>query len=144
MELLALADLAGMSEPDVKAHIADGYAGEKSGFDYGDPSADDKARVATDLERFQLLIAYEHVGDYGCDSSSWFLMRETTTGRLFEFSGSHCSCYGFEGQYEPEVTSFDYLNSDKLGWYGGGYDDNKEVHRQRIKAHIAQLAEAVP
>jgi hypothetical protein len=26
-------------------------------------------------------------------------------GKLFEVNGSHCSCYGLEGQWEPEETS---------------------------------------
>jgi hypothetical protein len=29
----------------------------------------------------------------------------TRYGRLFEVHGSHCSCYGLEGQWEPEETS---------------------------------------
>lgn len=26
-------------------------------------------------------------------------------GKLYEVNGSHCSCYGLEGQWEPEETS---------------------------------------
>lgn len=137
--MLALADLKDMNEATVKAHIADQYGGNKSGFEYGSPDDADKAKVRADLERFDILIAYEHVGSGGCDSASWFLMRERATGKLFEFSGGHCSCYGFEGQYEPEETTLAYLTSDKFGWYGGGYDDAADQHRQMIKDHIATL-----
>lgn len=30
-------------------------------------------------------------------------------GVLYEVNGSHCSCYGFEGQWSPEVASFNEL-----------------------------------
>jgi len=46
METLALADLADKTEEEIKAHIAQAYSGEKSGFDYGDPSEDDTAKCA--------------------------------------------------------------------------------------------------
>jgi hypothetical protein len=26
-------------------------------------------------------------------------------GKIYEVNGSHCSCYGLEGQWEPEETS---------------------------------------
>jgi hypothetical protein len=30
-------------------------------------------------------------------------------GKLFEVYGSHCSCYGLEGQWEPQETTWDAL-----------------------------------
>lgn len=30
-----------------------------------------------------------------------------------EAHGSHCSCYGFEGQWSPSDSSYTYLLSDK-------------------------------
>ena len=27
-------------------------------------------------------------------------------GKLFEVNGSHCSCYGLEGQWDPEATTW--------------------------------------
>lgn len=30
-------------------------------------------------------------------------------GKLFEVTGSHCSCYGLEGQWEPEETTVEAL-----------------------------------
>jgi hypothetical protein len=38
-------------------------------------------------------------------------------GVLYEVNGSHCSCYGLEGQWEPEVTSWEAIamrDSDPL------------------------------
>jgi len=47
-------------------------------------------------------------------------------GKLYEVNGSHCSCYGLEGQWDPEETTVDALRhrvvAGELG--GGGYDEN--------------------
>lgn len=31
-------------------------------------------------------------------------------GKLFEVNGSHCSCYGLEGQWEPEEITKEYIS----------------------------------
>lgn len=36
-------------------------------------------------------------------------------GRLYECHGAHCSCYGLEGQWEPEETSIEALQI--RDWY---------------------------
>lgn len=47
-------------------------------------------------------------------------------GKLWEVNGSHCSCYGLEGQWEPEETTVEALRHRvKEGTLGeGGYDEN--------------------
>lgn len=54
------------------------------------------------LKRTQhiLLAAYGNE----CYSGQAFVLAEED-GRLLEVNASHCSCYGLEGQYEPEDTS---------------------------------------
>ena len=41
-------------------------------------------------------------------------------GKLFEVNGSHCSCYGLEGQWEPEETTIEALTyrlyNGKMGY----------------------------
>jgi hypothetical protein len=88
------------------------------------------------LDRFEILIAYESVGSYGCDSSSWFLLREKSTRNFFENFGTHCSCYGFEGQWKPELTTVEYLKSDKFYVCTGGYDDNSDANKAAINDYI--------
>jgi hypothetical protein len=39
----------------------------------------------------------------GYDGSALVVFRHD--GKLFEVYGSHCSCYGLEGQWEPEETT---------------------------------------
>ena len=118
---LALEDLKEMSPNDVLKHFLGEYQAEPS-----------------EVARFDVLVAYESVGAYGCDSSSWFLLREKATGDLFEVAGSHCSCYGFEGQFEPEATSVKYLKSAKFSMSCGGYDNDEAGNRQAVKQWIAE------
>lgn len=115
--MLLLADYEGMKKKDLKDYIC----------------ADFEVSMK-ELNRFDILIAYKHVGSWGCDSSAWFLLREKASGKLFENSGGHCSCYGFEGQFEPGETSKAYLVSDKFYFSHGGYDD--ENHTERVVDYI--------
>src|SRR5687768_16277755 len=103
--MLALADLKGNTEDQVKNILSIYYAKEDYDREYGTPCAE----VEQKLSKLEVLIAYESVGDYGCDSSSYFLFKDGE-GNLFEIHGSHCSCYGFEGQFELEPTTIKALN----------------------------------
>ena len=137
--MLALADLADMTETEVKNHLVVGYSGVAGeGYSGGETSPEHKAAVAAWLDGAEVLIAYESVGDYGCDSSSWFLLRKD--GNLYETAGSHCSCYGFEGQWNPSETSIAYLTSEKFCLPCGGYDDNEDDNKKRVVAFLRDLS----
>ena len=118
---LYLEDLSEMKKSDLVDHIS----GE-----YDVP----KAEVA----KFNILIAYESVGAYGCDSSSFFLLQDDK-GNLYEVHGSHCSCYGFEGQWEPEPTTVEYLTSDKFYFNCGGHDGCEDENRRRVRDYLCGL-----
>lgn len=45
-------------------------------------------------------------------------------GKLWEVNGSHCSCYGLEGQWEPEETTVEALRHRVKEGTLGEYDDN--------------------
>lgn len=92
-----------------------------------------------EADKYNPIAAYESVGSYGCDSSAWFLIQSRETGDLFEVHGSHCSCYGFEGQFKPEATTLEYLKSDKFSLGFGGYDDNRESNGQAVKDFLKTL-----
>lgn len=79
-----------------------------------------KARMKELLEstwaKKKVLFASYSVDNYAGDT--WVLFEEN--GVLFEVEGSHCSCYGLEGQWEPsEITleqlQFRLLNSKTFG-----------------------------
>lgn len=68
-----------------------------------------------DLEGCEILLA-----SYVCESyegSAFVLFRKG--GELFQVSGSHCSCYGLEGQWTPERTAVAAL---RMYLAEGGYD----------------------
>jgi len=45
-------------------------------------------------------------------------------GKLYEVNGGHCSCYGLEGQWEPEETTAEALRHRiEKGGFGRNYDD---------------------
>ena len=139
MKHLYLEDLKEMTEAEVKAHIADEYAGSKSDHDYGEPTDEEKKALASILDSYDVVVAYESVGSWGCDSSSWFLLRNKDSGKYFEFSGSHCSCYGFEGQFDLDEAVVEYLKSEKFTFYCGGYDEHETENQRAVKEFLRAL-----
>jgi hypothetical protein len=124
-KLLALADLEKLSEKEIKEHLVSSYEADSD-----------------EVEKYQVLVAYESVGDYGCDSSSYFLLKDKKTKKLYETSGSHCSCNGFEGQFTPEETTLDYLKSDKFYMCSGGYDSDSNGNISMVKEYIQGMKKA--
>jgi hypothetical protein len=142
-KMLALADMTGKSEDQVKHHLAENYAGKEKGFSYGNPSKNEKQELQNILSDYSILVAYESVGSWGCDSSSWFLLQHKEIGSYGVISGSHCSCYGFEGQGEVEETDIDYLTSDRFYFYTGGYDDDAKDNTKKVKKFLKKLKKKV-
>lgn len=66
-----------------------------------------------------LFAAYD--GDY--DGQALVVFR--LDGKLYEVNGSHCSCYGLEDQWDPELTSHEALwhriEHGTLGYTLGAY-----------------------
>lgn len=60
----------------------------------------------------------------------------TRDGRLFEVNASHCSCYGLEGQWQPEETSWESLLMRPASGYNGFSQD--VVERLKVLAQQAQ------
>ena len=124
--VLTLEDLQGKTEAEIIRHLTQGYGD-------GDGSA---------LDNKEILIAYESVGSCGCDSSSFFLLRDKTSGELFEIHGSHCSCYGFEGQLNLEsssISSLKYRNREGCVFGTGGYDGDEVENKRAVDEFIKSL-----
>jgi hypothetical protein len=83
------------------------------------------------LEGAKILLAWYGPGDYCGDA--FVLFRKD--GKLFEAHGSHCSCYGLEGQWAPEETSKAAL--EKREFYSE-YHEYKEAGAA-LKAIIENL-----
>jgi len=122
MEQLFLEDLNKMTDEEIRLHLEEEY------------------KVSSEeLSNYHILIAYESVGSWGCDSSSFFLLKHKDSQELFEVNASHCSCYGFEDQFEPEETTIEYLKSNSFCLSCGGYDDNYRENRQKVQDFILKL-----
>jgi hypothetical protein len=132
--MLALEDLKTWSEDQIKAHIAKEYGKE----DYEREGSDPEVKKA--LKELSIIIAYESVGSWGCDSSSFFLFKDSH-GKLFELHGSHCSCYGFEDQFKLEEATIESLKlrNEQGVFYTGGYDEDSEFNKNAVKNFINGL-----
>ena len=66
-----------------------------------------------------LFAAYD--GEYECEALVVFRHQR----KLYEVNGNHCSCYGLEGQWDPEETTVEALrhrmDRGTLGYFLGGY-----------------------
>lgn len=91
-----------------------------------------------ELPKFQgievLLASYTYESYEG---DAFVLFRKD--GKLFEVNGGHCSCYGLEGQWEPEETTIEAiehrLKSDYFGksWSRNTFGFELTVLLQKLK-----------
>lgn len=110
---LAMGDLDGMSQDDLKGVAVDTWNA-----------------TSKELESATILIAYMCEENY--EGHGFFLFKDKD-GTLFEVHGSHCSCYGFEGQWDPEETTAEAMLFRKsIGCYGS---DDKTI-RKFIETHL--------
>jgi hypothetical protein len=92
----------------------------------------------------EIEIVFAHYSGYGHDDSDYemwahVLFWNKRQRQLFEVHGSHCSCYGLEGQWEPsEVNVKDILADIKMGktWAS----DNRQEIDQRLIDALRALA----
>lgn len=133
--MLALADLENYSEAEVKAHLVDNFT--PSVMSYANDEEVNEYRAL--LDEHDVLIAYESVGSWGCDSSAFFLLQNRASEKYYSIYGSHCSCHGFEGQGELEETELAYLQSDQFWLSTGGYDDDDEKNSEAVLAYVKTL-----
>ncbi len=130
MKPLFLEDLKDMTLTAVKEHILSSYQAAKSV-----------------LNKYDILIAYESVGAYGCDSSSFFMLQDKETGKFAVATGSHCSCYGFEGQFSPEIMPKKWwkesLANNGSPYWSGGYDNDSDGNQSKVKERIKKILETI-
>lgn len=81
----------------------------------------------------EILYAGYEYQDY---SGSAFVLYERD-GKLYEVNGSHCSCYGLEGQWRPEETSWAALAMREPSNYGAPSVVIDEAKR-RLEAALVQ------
>ena len=125
VDVLALEDFSGMSEKEIKEKIA-------QDFDI----AEEHLRDA------EIMIAYMSEGSWGCDSDAFIVFRKD--GVLYEAHGSHCSCFGFEGQWEPgPIESIEaVLKRSDWALAGGSYDSDQKGNAAKIRDALDRLGGA--
>ena len=119
VDLLALADFGGMTDGEIRTKVSE---------DFAFPGA---------LDGAEIIVAYMHEGSWGCDSDAFIVFKRG--GQLYEVHGSHCSCYGFERQWDPEVVPdvAAILQRSDGALAGGGYDTDRAAHAAAIRAALA-------
>ena len=83
-----------------------------------------------ELEGAVVLLASYGTGSYEGDA---FVLFERG-GVLWEVNGSHCSCYGLEGQWQPEETSAEALRVRLAagGLFGGHWCGGDSFHEELL------------
>jgi hypothetical protein len=67
-----------------------------------------------DLEGTEILFAGYEYGSYEGDAFVLF----KRDGKLYEVNAGHCSCYGIEGQWDPEETTVEAIEKRQPDLYG--------------------------
>ena len=77
-----------------------------------------------------LLASYGSTSDEGSDCCAFVLFRRD--GKLWEVNGSHCSCYGLEGQWDPEETTVDALRHRVMSGTLGKGDSGENLFADEL------------
>jgi hypothetical protein len=89
----------------------------------------DSSHPIADKNDIEILLASYTYEDYS--GNAFVLYRDKISGLLYEVNGSHCSCYGLEGQWTPEETDVKVLRhrltEGTLGSYYGSNEYAKEL-----------------
>lgn len=84
------------------------------------------------LDNCYIIFASYEIGDYCGNASVLFI----ENNRLYEINASHCSCYGLEGQWEPEETFFSTLQHRMLN---GNLDNALDGYGQEVLDALIRL-----
>ncbi len=90
----------------------------------------DTFKTADDFpnEREILYASYEQGGYEG-----WSFVLFKRAGKLYEVNGSHCSCFGLEGQWTPEETTWEALAIRQPSEYGAPREVITEAKKRSKK-----------
>jgi hypothetical protein len=95
----------------------------------------DKALAYPELQDIEVLLASYGTANYSGDA--FVLYRKG--GKLYEVHGSHCSCYGLEGQWGPEETTIESLRHRLSEGRLGSDDYSDNVFKDELAEVLDQL-----
>lgn len=100
-----------------KTDVLTDFAGERYEWD-----KEKELKFKEEHKDTNILFASYSYANY--DGDAWVLFEKD--GILYEVNGSHCSCYGLEGQWEPEEVSLKELEHRLLNgtWGEDDWSDN--------------------
>jgi hypothetical protein len=75
-----------------------------------------------EAEHIELIAAHYTYEDYS--GYAFVVYRDKRDGRVYEVNGGHCSCYGLEGQWEPEEVVVAELLKRPIYVYDGRENEN--------------------
>lgn len=84
------------------------------------------------LDNCHILFASYELGDYCGNAFVLFV----ENAKLYEVNAGHCSCYGLEGQWDPEETMFEALKHRIIH---GNLDSLLDGRGQEVLAEINSL-----
>lgn len=99
-------------------------------------------------KRIDISYAEIHAGYYTYESYSgdaFVLFRDTRDGKWYEVNGSHCSCFGLEDQWRPELVSTEAMKMRSFnvdGVYRLRDDEDSELNR-KFKSTVLNALEGV-
>ena len=70
-----------------------------------------------ELKGCEILYAYYSYEDYS--GEALVILSNPDNHTLYEVNGSHCSCYGLEGQWEMEETTYEALMKRESEFFNG-------------------------
>lgn len=156
--MLVLEDFKDLSEEQVKEHIVKYYC-DQAQYSEEDSSWCDEEPLAEHLKEqlesqnyireqlkdCEVLVAYE-CNDGSYSALSLFIFRQGN--KFYYMSGSHCSCNGFEGQFQLNEVSLIYLQSEHFScesrseYYNEEDSPNLFVRQKLVKSYLAELCPA--
>lgn len=134
-------DWEGLGKIAVIGAFEDIYLTDKEYFSAESPRAnrkyweEEKGLMERALEKHKnedILFANYYIDGY--DGSAWVLFYDREKHKLFEVNGSHCSCMGLEGQWEPEETTLEAIALRLSKGTLGEYDHFDDALKQFIGA----------
>lgn len=82
-----------------------------SQFSNGWDDSDTQAFLESEMAGYEVVVAAYNQGGY--EGDAFVLLKKD--GQYYEVHGSHCSCFGLEGQWEPEEAPEEALRRRFVG-----------------------------
>ncbi len=80
----------------------------------------------------ELIPIYGVINTGSYDADAKILLVNPITKEFYSIHGSHCSCYGFEGQFTPELCPIQYLATNTY------WQEAKDIINQVIDYFISK------